>query len=113
MYTLPGCLFICVFVFLFIMLALKSLMEYYDDLRLQNISCPNEAEFRAYFLLFDLASQDFLRHLQMLPMEVFFDPRLQRAIELHSLDQRNNEIKTHNKREGEREREGGREGRRR
>jgi len=72
---------------------LKSLMEYYDDLHLENILCPNEAEFRAYFLLFDLANQDFLRRLQTLPMEVFFDPRLQRAIELHSLAQRNNEIK--------------------
>lgn len=67
-------------------------MEFYDDLREAGIETPNEAEFRAYFLLTHARDPGAARHLMKLPKHVFEHPWLQRALDLYSLLQRNNEI---------------------
>ncbi|KXS18868.1 hypothetical protein M427DRAFT_177974 [Gonapodya prolifera JEL478] len=65
---------------------LKSLMEIYDD-NLGDPS-PNEAEFRAYhLLLFPNENNLVTRGERHWRSEIFFDPRVTRAIELHQLIQ--------------------------
>ncbi|CEP06960.1 hypothetical protein, partial, partial [Parasitella parasitica] len=71
---------------------LLSLIEFYDDLRLQGIESENEAEFRAYFLLSHLRDQDLVRQAQTLPIHIFRHPYMTQALKLHALSQRNNEI---------------------
>lgn len=67
-------------------------MEFYDDLRDSGIETPNEAEFRAYFLMTHAHDHEAARRLMKFPRHVFEHPYLQRALKLYSLLQRNNEI---------------------
>ncbi|GAA5937683.1 Sac3p [Sporobolomyces koalae] len=69
---------------------LKSLNEFYDDLRISNpnVSLPNEAEFRSYHLLTHLRDPDIIWSTELLPAHVFSHPSLQTALELHRLAQR-------------------------
>ncbi|GAA5873455.1 hypothetical protein JCM3774_002422 [Rhodotorula dairenensis] len=71
---------------------LKSLNEFYDDLRLSGSPDPtgNEAEFRAYNLLTHLRDPDIVWSVELLPPEIFMHPLLQRALALHRLAQRSN-----------------------
>ncbi|GAA6016185.1 hypothetical protein JCM11491_003762 [Sporobolomyces phaffii] len=71
---------------------LKSLNEFYDDLRRSNpdVSLPNEAEFRSYHLLTHLRDPDIIWSTELLPRHVFSHPLLQTALELHRLAQRSN-----------------------
>ncbi|GAA5977587.1 hypothetical protein JCM10908_005031 [Rhodotorula pacifica] len=71
---------------------LKSLNEFYDDLRLSGTPDPsgNEAEFRAYNLLTHLRDPDIVWSVELLPPEVFRHPLLQRALALHRLAQKSN-----------------------
>lgn len=71
---------------------LKSLNEFYDDLRLSNtnVSLPNEAEFRSFHLLTHLRDPDIIWSTELLPPHVFSHPLLQTALELHRLAQRSN-----------------------
>ena len=64
---------------------LLSLMYYYDDYRgRQNF--PNEAEFRAYCIIFELQSQqpDLEDRMQSWPQELLKHPRISTAIDLYS-----------------------------
>ncbi|GAA5902822.1 Sac3p [Sporobolomyces salmoneus] len=71
---------------------LKSLNEFYDDLRLSNpnVSLPNEAEFRSFHLLTHLRDPDIIWSTELLPRHVFSHPLLQTALQLHRLAQRSN-----------------------
>lgn len=62
---------------------LLSLMYYYDDHR-HSIPLPNEAEFRAYCILFEFQSQhpDLEDRMQSWPMEILDDKRVQTAFSL-------------------------------
>lgn len=44
---------------------LESLKQFYDDLALQSVYCPNEAEFRSYVVLLNLNDGDSLRIVQV------------------------------------------------
>ncbi|EPY51251.1 nuclear export factor Sac3 [Schizosaccharomyces cryophilus OY26] len=70
---------------------LQSLCEFYDDLRKEKISCPNEAEFRSYSILTHLRDQDVVRQSQLLPTDIFDDPQVQLSLRLSALAQKNNE----------------------
>lgn len=71
---------------------LKSLNEFYDDLRFSHpdLSLPNEAEFRSYHLLTHLRDPDIIWSTELLPPHVFSHPLLQTALELHRLSQKSN-----------------------
>ncbi|KAK4517196.1 uncharacterized protein ATC70_000528 [Mucor velutinosus] len=71
---------------------LLSLTEFYNDLREEGIECENEAEFRAYHLISHIRDQELARQAQTLPIHIFKHPYMKRALELHALSQRNNEI---------------------
>ncbi|GJJ72462.1 nuclear mRNA export protein SAC3 [Entomortierella parvispora] len=76
---------------------LTSLQEFYDDLRLEGVPCPNEAEFRAYHILSHLHDPDMIRQAQLLPPHIFNDPYIQVAAEIHALTRRNNDIRRRGK----------------
>ncbi|KAF2231928.1 hypothetical protein EV356DRAFT_451069, partial [Viridothelium virens] len=61
-----------------------SLMQYYDDNR-HIYQAPNEAEFRAYCILFQIQDPDldFGDTLQALPSNISQDPRVRTAFELY------------------------------
>lgn len=71
---------------------LLSLTEFYNDLREEGIESENEAEFRAYHLISHIRDQELARQAQTLPIHIFRHPYMKRALELHALSQRNNEI---------------------
>ena len=64
---------------------LLSLMYYYDDHRNRQ-KFSNEAEFRAYCIIFELQSQqpDLEDRMQSWPQELLTDPRIRIAFELYS-----------------------------
>jgi len=64
---------------------LLSLMYYYDDNR-HLIQFPNEAEFRAYCIIFELQSQhpDLEDRMQSWPSSLLNDQRVQTAFQLYS-----------------------------
>lgn len=53
--------------------------------------CPNEAEFRAYYLITHLRDSDTIRQTELLESSIFNSRHVQAAIRLHALAQRNNE----------------------
>ena len=63
---------------------LLSLMYYYDDNR-DSIPFPNEAEFRAYCIIFEFQSQqpDLEDRMQSWPPELLSDSRVQTALKLY------------------------------
>ncbi|ORX92049.1 hypothetical protein K493DRAFT_303634 [Basidiobolus meristosporus CBS 931.73] len=69
---------------------LLSLQEFYEDLREDGISCPNEAEFRAYNIVMHLREPDIARQAQLYPREIFRSPMVQLALTFHGLCQCNN-----------------------
>ncbi|KAJ3217920.1 hypothetical protein HDU67_007071 [Dinochytrium kinnereticum] len=67
---------------------LQSLREYYTDLAVQGIYCPNEAEFQAYYILSHLWQNEIVTNAEVqLRPEVFSHPHVQHAIELQQLAQ--------------------------
>lgn len=64
---------------------LLSLMYYYDDYRQKQVF-PNEAEFRAYCIIFELQSQhpDLEDRMQTWPLQMLRDKRVQTAFSLYS-----------------------------
>ncbi|KAI9837544.1 MAG: hypothetical protein M1819_007195 [Sarea resinae] len=64
---------------------LLSLMYYYDDSR-KVLHSPNEAEFRAYCIIFQIRERcpDTEERAQRWPKNVLWDPRVQRALKLYS-----------------------------
>ena len=70
---------------------LQSLNEFYDDARHEGFECPNEAEFRAYYLITHLRDSDTIRQTELLPPHIFNSRYMQSALRLQSLVLRNNE----------------------
>lgn len=69
---------------------LQTLKYMYHDLRVKGITCENEPEFRAYVVLLNLNSGNFLYDLQQLPKLVQNSPEVQFAIKMYfSLDSNN------------------------
>ncbi|KAF2841492.1 hypothetical protein M501DRAFT_914379, partial [Patellaria atrata CBS 101060] len=64
---------------------LLSLMEYYDSSRAQYRSA-NEAEFRAYWIMFSMQtkSPDIHNRIQNWPEELARDPKVQAALDVHA-----------------------------
>ena len=64
---------------------LLSLMYYYDDSR-SKLTSPNEAEFRAYCIIFEIESQrpDLEDRAQNWPNAVLKDHRIQTALKIHA-----------------------------
>lgn len=62
-----------------------SLMQYYDDSR-ERYRSANEAEFRAYCIIFQIQSRipDMEDKVQSWPQDVVRDPRVQRALKLYA-----------------------------
>ncbi|KAI9496070.1 SAC3/GANP/Nin1/mts3/eIF-3 p25 family-domain-containing protein [Zychaea mexicana] len=72
---------------------LISLMEFYNDLRQENIHLPNEGEFRAYHLIYNIRDHELAsRMMTMLPEYVRQHPYLRQAFRFYESIQRNNEI---------------------
>ena len=72
---------------------LQSLNEFYEDARHEGIPAPNEAEFRAYYLITHLRDWDTIRQTELLPSSIFSSQHVQAALQLQALAQRNNESK--------------------
>lgn len=64
---------------------LLSLQYYYDDSR-HKLTSPNEAEFRAYGIIFEIQNQrpDIEDRVQSLPKHILNDQRIQTALKLHA-----------------------------
>jgi hypothetical protein len=69
--------------------ALISLIELYEDQRLDGQVSPNEPEFRTYQLLSHMHDQEVARSILSLPSSVFNHPSLQLAFSFRTLAQRN------------------------
>lgn len=66
---------------------LQTLSELYDYNRKgnPNFRSPREAEFRSYLLLSHINDPDIERQIQLLPQDIFDDPRIQLAITLRGM----------------------------
>lgn len=62
---------------------LVSLMQYYDDSR-GKIALPNEPEFRAYLIVFQLQDPDMEDRVQSWPLELVQHPRIRKAMKLYA-----------------------------
>ncbi|KAJ1919663.1 actin cytoskeleton and mitosis protein [Mycoemilia scoparia] len=72
---------------------LITLMSFYNDARDQNITCPNEGEFRAYLLVVDAGNPATLLQIEKLPRDVFMSPILQKTLKLCRYSSTNNNLK--------------------
>lgn len=61
---------------------LLSLLQYYEDNR-GRVELPNEAEFQAYSIIFNLRTPEMENRVQSWPQHVMLDSRVQKAIELY------------------------------
>jgi hypothetical protein len=62
---------------------LVSLIQYYDDSR-GKIALPNEPEFRAYLIVFQLQDPDMEDRVQSWPREIVQHPRIRKAMKLYA-----------------------------
>lgn len=62
---------------------LVSLMQYYDDSR-SKIPLPNEPEFRAYLIVFQLQDPDLEDRVQSWPQDLVQHPRIRKALKLYA-----------------------------
>jgi hypothetical protein len=62
---------------------LVSLIQYYDDSR-GKIALPNEPEFRAYLIVFQLQDPDMEDRVQSWPQEIVQHPRIRKAMKLYA-----------------------------
>lgn len=69
--------------------ALKTLSEMYAEYKSRGIEAPNEAEFRAYYLISQLRDPELDREIQSLSPSVLQDERVQLALNLRNLVQTN------------------------
>ena len=70
--------------------ALQTLMEIYQDVRNRGGKCPNEPEFRAYYLLSHLREPELERELQKLPDYIMKDKLVVLALRFRTLASQNN-----------------------
>ena len=71
---------------------LQSLQEYYDDFS-RHRECPNESEFRSYYILSHLQDNDIYRKALSYPTHVFESPNIKFALECCSAMNRRNYVK--------------------
>ncbi|KAG1610027.1 hypothetical protein G6F46_010335 [Rhizopus delemar] len=71
---------------------LLSLMEFYEDLREEDIETPNEAEFRAYYIITHIRDKDVARQISSQPAHIFKHPYVKQALKFYAMAQRSNEI---------------------
>jgi hypothetical protein len=76
---------------------LQSLQEFYDDFNTKNVICPNEAEFRSYYLLTHMKDLTVFEQAESYHPSVFNSVWIQQALKLHALAQCNNEAQRTNK----------------
>ncbi|XP_063990824.1 uncharacterized protein Xmas [Diachasmimorpha longicaudata] len=69
---------------------LQTLKYMYHDLRVQGITCRNEAEFRGYIILLNLDNTSFMWDLKELPKVIQSSPEVKFAIQVFSSIQSNN-----------------------
>lgn len=69
--------------------ALKTLSEMYAEYRCRGVIPPNEAEFRAYYLLSQLRDPELEREIQSLPDQILRDSNVQLALNLRNMVQTN------------------------
>uniref|UniRef100_T1HD49 PCI domain-containing protein n=2 Tax=Rhodnius prolixus TaxID=13249 RepID=T1HD49_RHOPR len=67
-----------------LMNCLQTLMHMYEDLRKQGITCPNEAEFRAYLILLKLNSGFLLSEYQQYSALLQKSPQVRDAVLIHT-----------------------------
>lgn len=72
---------------------LQTLKYMYRDLRLQNVACPNEAEFRAYIVLLNLNDGNFLWEFQQFPDDILKSPQLKFALHVYQTIENNNYVR--------------------
>lgn len=76
---------------------LQTLKYMYDDLKLKNIDCPNEAEFRAYVILLNLNdSGNFLWEIKQLNQEIMKSDEIKFALDCYFAVSCNNYVKFFN-----------------
>ncbi|OUM70709.1 hypothetical protein PIROE2DRAFT_50001, partial [Piromyces sp. E2] len=64
---------------------LQSLQEFYDEGKEKSIIYPNEAEFRAYYIISHIFDNEIVRKAELYPKEILFHPYVQLALEFQSL----------------------------
>lgn len=69
--------------------SLKTLSEMYSEYRSRGLQAPNEAEFRAYYLISQLRDPELDREIQSFPKNIIQDERVQLALNLRNLVQTN------------------------
>lgn len=62
---------------------IQSLKDFYHDLQLQGVTCPNEAEFREYDILLNLSDSDILREIKHLRREIRDSNEVKFAVSAH------------------------------
>ena len=72
---------------------LQSLKYMYHDLRVKEITCKNEPEFRAYIILLNLNNGNFMWDLQRLPNNIQKSSEVQFALNIYSALESNNYYK--------------------
>lgn len=72
--------------------ALQTLLEIYEDVRKRGGECPNEAEFRSYYLISHLRDSEVERQLKNLPQHILKDPLIELALKFRELASQNNII---------------------
>ncbi|XP_043511387.1 uncharacterized protein LOC122529374 [Frieseomelitta varia] len=72
---------------------LQSLKYMYHDLRVKEITCKNEPEFRAYIILLNLNNGNFMWDLQRLPNNIQKSLEVQFALDIYSALESNNYYK--------------------
>lgn len=63
---------------------LTSLMELYDDCRIQGLLCPNEPEFRAYHIIGRVQDDHIEQQAHDWPEEIFGDQKVQAALKMYA-----------------------------
>ncbi|XP_055389481.1 uncharacterized protein LOC129618641 [Condylostylus longicornis] len=72
---------------------LQSLKYMYHDLRIKNITCPNEPEFRSYIVLLNLNDANFLWEVKQLPEQIRKSRQIREAINFYLAVENNNFVK--------------------
>ncbi|XP_037938398.1 protein xmas-2 [Teleopsis dalmanni] len=75
---------------------LQSLKYMYHDLRIKNIPCPCEPEFRSYIILLNLGNSSFLWELKQLPEHIQNSKEIKRAVAFYNALQNNNYVRFFN-----------------
>lgn len=75
---------------------IQSLKDFYYDLSLKGVECPNEAEFRGYDILLNLGSSDVLRGISRLRKSVRDSEAIKFAAKVHAAYSNSNYVRFFN-----------------